>query len=97
MQALIICLWLFTVMQSEPNLYAILIGTVAVILSWRFSKIFTVTMIISATLMQWYNWFYIPSAIFFLTLFFTGFMLPGGNSKSHRYDNSWLFYDIGSF
>lgn len=97
MRALIICLWLFTVMQHEIHLYTILTGTIAVLLSWHFSKTFAIIIITSAALMHWYDWYYVPSALFFLTLFVTIFMLPGGNSKAHRHNNPGLFYDIGSF
>lgn len=97
MRALIILLWLYIVMRHETAPDTLLTAAAALTLSWRFSRLFTVVVTLSAALMHWYNWFYIPSAIFFMTLFVTIFMMPGGNSKAHRHDDPWIFYNIGGF
>jgi len=80
-------------MHHEITLYALILYAAALIMSWRFSRVFALFISFSAALMQWGDPYYLGSILFFSTLLIVNFTMPGGNSKNHLRDYP---YGIGS-
>jgi hypothetical protein len=84
-------------MHHEITPYAVILYAAALIMSWRFSRGFTLFISLSAALMQWGDPCYLGSILFFSTLLIVNFTMPGGNSKDHLRDyprgwGAWGWY-----